>query len=99
MSGEPGPDLRRDRKACDPAICGGKPCIRGHRIRVTLIGLEPATSGVTGRRLLFRGFGGVARIAVAGNLADAAHHFFIGERRVRPAAFRNRSDLLHHFLR
>jgi uncharacterized protein (DUF433 family) len=26
-----------DRIPVDPAICGGRPCIRGHRIRVSLI--------------------------------------------------------------
>lgn len=26
-----------DRIAVDPAVCGGKPCIRGHRIWVSLI--------------------------------------------------------------
>jgi Uncharacterized conserved protein len=26
-----------DRISIDPAICGGKPCIRGHRIWVSLI--------------------------------------------------------------
>lgn len=37
-----------ERIAIDPAICGGKPCIRGHRIWVSLIlgllagGMTPA---------------------------------------------------------
>lgn len=30
----------------DPARCGGQPCIRGHRIRVSFI-LDPLASGMT----------------------------------------------------
>jgi len=40
-----------DRISIDPAICGGKPCIRGHRIRVSLI-LDFLASGVSVEEIL-----------------------------------------------
>lgn len=36
MSGMPDGELL-DRISIDPAVCGGRPCIRGHRIWVSLI--------------------------------------------------------------
>jgi uncharacterized protein (DUF433 family) len=35
-----------DRVSVDPAVCGGKPCVRGHRIWVSLI-LGNLTEGLT----------------------------------------------------
>jgi uncharacterized protein (DUF433 family) len=32
-----GTDELLDRISIDPAVCGGKPCVRGHRIWVSLI--------------------------------------------------------------
>jgi len=40
-----------DRISIDPAICGGKPCIRGHRIRVSLI-LDFLASGMSVEEIL-----------------------------------------------
>lgn len=40
-----------DRISIDPAICGGKPCIRGTRIWVSLI-LDLLASGTTEAELL-----------------------------------------------
>jgi uncharacterized protein (DUF433 family) len=40
-----------ERIAIDPAVCGGKPCIRGTRIRVSLI-LDMLADGVTEQELL-----------------------------------------------
>lgn len=39
------------RIAMDPAVCGGKPCIRGHRIWVSLI-LDLLASGMTVDQIL-----------------------------------------------
>jgi uncharacterized protein (DUF433 family) len=39
------------RISIDPKICFGKPCIRGHRIWVSLI-LDLLASGATARQLL-----------------------------------------------
>lgn len=38
------------RISIDPAICGGKPCIRGHRIWVSLI-LDLLASGTTAEEI------------------------------------------------
>lgn len=35
-----------DRISIDPAVCGGKPCIRGHRIWVSLV-LDFMASGMS----------------------------------------------------
>ncbi len=40
-----------DRISIDPEICGGKPCIRGHRIWVSLI-LDFLASGMTTEEIL-----------------------------------------------
>ena len=40
-----------DRITIDPAVCGGKPCIRGTRIWVSLI-LDMLADGVTEQELL-----------------------------------------------
>jgi uncharacterized protein (DUF433 family) len=40
-----------ERIAIDPAVCGGKPCIRGTRIWVSLI-LDMLADGVTEQELL-----------------------------------------------
>jgi uncharacterized protein (DUF433 family) len=40
-----------DRISIDPAICGGKPCIRGTRIWVSLV-LDMLASGTTEAELL-----------------------------------------------
>lgn len=40
-----------DRITVDPAVCGGKPCIRGHRIWVSLI-LGLLADGVTVQEIL-----------------------------------------------
>ncbi|MGH8885935.1 MAG: DUF433 domain-containing protein [Egibacteraceae bacterium] len=40
-----------ERIAIDPAICGGKPCIRGHRIWVSLI-LGLLAGGMTTAEIL-----------------------------------------------
>ena len=40
-----------DRIEIDPAICGGKPCIRGHRIWVSLI-LDFLASGMSAEAIL-----------------------------------------------
>jgi uncharacterized protein (DUF433 family) len=39
------------RISIDPNICGGKPCIRGHRIWISLI-LDLLASGMTGDQIL-----------------------------------------------
>jgi uncharacterized protein (DUF433 family) len=39
------------RISIDPAICGGKPCIRGHRIWVSLI-VDLLASGMTTEEIL-----------------------------------------------
>jgi uncharacterized protein (DUF433 family) len=39
------------RLSIDPAVCGGKPCIRGHRIWVSLI-LDFLASGMTPEEIL-----------------------------------------------
>ena len=39
------------RISVDPKVCGGKPCIRGHRIWVSLI-LDLLASGMTVREIL-----------------------------------------------
>jgi uncharacterized protein (DUF433 family) len=39
------------RISIDPNICGGKPCIRGHRIWVSLV-LDFLASGVTTEQIL-----------------------------------------------
>ncbi len=39
------------RISVDPAVCGGKPCIRGHRIWVSLI-LDLLASGLTTEDIL-----------------------------------------------
>jgi uncharacterized protein (DUF433 family) len=41
----------RDRITTSPAQCGGRPCIRGMRIRVTDI-LEMLAEGVSGEEIL-----------------------------------------------
>ena len=40
-----------DRISIDPAVCGGKPCIRGTRIWVSLV-LDMLASGMTEAELL-----------------------------------------------
>jgi len=40
-----------DRISINPAICGGKPCIRGHRIWVSLI-LDFLASGISTEEIL-----------------------------------------------
>jgi uncharacterized protein (DUF433 family) len=40
-----------ERIAIDPAVCGGKPCIRGHRIWVSLI-LDLLASGMSSEEIL-----------------------------------------------
>jgi uncharacterized protein (DUF433 family) len=40
------PDVLLSRICTDPAVCHGKPCIRGHRIWVTLI-LDFLASGTS----------------------------------------------------
>jgi uncharacterized protein (DUF433 family) len=40
-----------DRSSIDPAVCGGKPCIRGHRIWVSMI-LDFLAAGVTTEEIL-----------------------------------------------
>ncbi len=40
-----------DRISIDPAVCGGKPCIRGHRIWVSLI-LDFLASGMSAEEIL-----------------------------------------------
>ncbi|MBX3472380.1 MAG: DUF433 domain-containing protein [Planctomycetes bacterium] len=40
-----------ERIAIDPAVCGGKPCIRGHRIWVSLI-LDFLASGMSTDEIL-----------------------------------------------
>ena len=42
---------RLQRITTDPALCGGRPCIRGYRIRVTDI-LELLASGATHAEIL-----------------------------------------------
>ncbi len=44
------PDLL-DRISLDPAVCGGKPCVRGHRIWVSLI-LGMLAEGLTVEEIL-----------------------------------------------
>ena len=44
-------DTLLDRISIDPAVCHGKPCIRGHRIGVTLI-LDFLASGTSMEELL-----------------------------------------------
>ncbi len=44
------PDLL-DRISVDPAVCGGKPCVRGHRIWVSLI-LGMLAEGLTVEEIL-----------------------------------------------
>ena len=44
-------DSRLDRITSDPQICGGRPCIRGQRIRVTDI-LDLLAGGATRAELL-----------------------------------------------
>ena len=39
------------RISIDPAVCGGKPCIRGHRIWVSLI-VDLLASGMTNEEIL-----------------------------------------------
>ena len=40
-----------ERIAIDPDVCGGRPCIRGHRIWVSLI-LDFLASGMTAEEIL-----------------------------------------------
>lgn len=40
-----------DRVMSDPAVCGGKPCIRGHRIWVSLV-LGMLADGMTSQGIL-----------------------------------------------
>ncbi len=40
-----------ERIVVDPAVCGGKPCIKGHRIWVSLI-LDLLASGLTVEEIL-----------------------------------------------
>ena len=40
-----------ERISIDPEVCGGKPCIRGHRIWVSLI-LDFLASGMTVKEIL-----------------------------------------------
>jgi len=40
-----------ERISIDPAVCGGKPCIRGHRIWVSLI-LDFLASGMSTEEIL-----------------------------------------------
>ena len=44
------PDLL-DRISIDPAVCGGKPCIKGTRIWVSLV-LDLLASGISEKELL-----------------------------------------------
>ena len=44
-------DILLDRISVDPAVCHGKPCIKGHRIWVTLI-LDFLASGTSIEELL-----------------------------------------------
>jgi uncharacterized protein (DUF433 family) len=46
-----GTDELLDRISIDPAVCGGKPCVRGHRIWVSLI-LGMLADGMTIDELL-----------------------------------------------
>jgi uncharacterized protein (DUF433 family) len=46
-----GTDELLDRISIDPAVCGGKPCVRGHRIWVSLI-LGMLAGGMTVNELL-----------------------------------------------
>lgn len=39
------------RISIDPAVCGGKPCIRGHRIWVSLV-LDLLATGMTPEQIL-----------------------------------------------
>jgi len=39
------------RISVDPRICFGKPCIRGHRIRVSLV-LDPLAAGISVEEVL-----------------------------------------------
>ena len=40
-----------DRISSDPAVCGGKPCVRGHRIWVSLV-LDLMASGMSTEDIL-----------------------------------------------
>jgi len=44
-------DILLDRISIDPAVCHGKPCIKGHRIWVTLV-LDFLAAGTTIEELL-----------------------------------------------
>lgn len=44
-------DNRLDRITIDPQVCGGRPCIRGQRIRVSDI-LDYLASGATRQEIL-----------------------------------------------
>jgi uncharacterized protein (DUF433 family) len=44
-------DNRLDRITTDPEVCGGRPCIRGQRIRVTDI-LDMLAGGATRNEIL-----------------------------------------------
>ena len=46
-------DQLLDRIVTDPAICHGKPCVRGHRIWVSLI-LDLLADGITIEQVLER---------------------------------------------
>ena len=58
MKKHPTRDQLLKRIWIDPERCGGRPCIRGHRIWVSLI-LDLLASGATGRQIL-RDYPGLA---------------------------------------
>lgn len=51
MSSTNGSEMPPPRITVDPAVCGGRPCIRGMRIRVTDI-LEMLAGGATEQEIL-----------------------------------------------
>ena len=52
-----------ERISVDPAVCGGRPCVRGHRVWVSVI-LGLLAEGVPERGVLaeYPGFGGRRRV-------------------------------------
>jgi uncharacterized protein (DUF433 family) len=69
------------RISIDPAVCGGKPCLRGHRIWVSLI-LDLIASGMTEQEIL----GEYPQLVAADIRACVAHASEMARERTVPRA-------------
>lgn len=78
------------RITIDPNVCGGRPCIRGLRVRVTDI-LEMLASGATPNEIL-EDFPYLEEADIIAALAFAAHQTDLP---VLKVAYRNRSSQSH----